>query len=475
MKRLLIFISIIALSLFLYSCTDGDTSSSGKMVEWYELSKDADYDGSKVTIRFWHRMGEQNQAVLQGWIEEFNKIYPNIEVIEENVAGDYDALADKISYGITAGDFPDISESYPDHIARYAQGDAPLALNNFINNPNIGYTEEEIADFLTGLWNEGSSYDNEGTILSLPFTKSSEALFYNKTYFDKHGYEAPKTWDELFAIAEDIKAREPDSYPFGYDSEGNLFITASEQWKAPYTGYDANGKGEVLFNNAESKAMAKYFKDKVDRGLMLTRALNGEAYTSDIMKLGERPGEKNLYMYIGSTGGARYAYGTEAVFDTGYRVGVAPVPVKDMNHRRQIQQGPNINLFKKDNEQQMIAAWLFVKFMLRPENTAEFALQSGYAPVRHSAYETETWNNYVAKIKDEPTTMAEAQNKTIKEAIDMFRDNDDIFFTSAVFNLSSKTRNEVGSLLIKILSYSGDNVDKYIDDEYQDSFDFIVN
>lgn len=476
MKRFIAVILLAVFSLVLVAC-GGDRGSDVKdrLVDWYELAEDADYDGSKVTITFWHRMGQANQEMVQKWIKEFNEIYPNITVVEEKAAASYDALADKISLAITAGNYPDIAESYPDHIARYAMAEKPLALNNFINHPILGYTEDEVSDFLSGLWAEGSSYDNAGTILSLPFTKSSEALFYNATYFEEHGYEVPTTWDEVFAIAEDIKKREPDAIPVGYDSEDNLFITASEQWKAPYTGYNVEtGRGEVLFNNAESKEMAKYFKSKVDAGLMITRMLNGEAYTSDIMKTG-----KDLYMYVGSTGGTRYAYDSmpKQVFDDGYRVGVAPVPVKDANHRKQIQQGPNINLFHQPGkEQQMIAAWLFVKFMLQAEKTAEFALASGYAPVRHSAYETDVWKDYVANIKTtEPMTQAQATAKLIKEAIDMFRNNEEIFFTSAVFNLSSKTRDEVGAMIVRILAYKGNDLDGYIDSQYQSSYDYIVN
>ena len=160
-----------------------------------------------------------------------------------------------------------------------------------------------------------------------------------------------------------------------------------------------------------------------------------------------KEGEK-LFMFVGSTGGTRYSIEgvTNEVFNAGYAVGVAPVPVKDVENRKQIQQGPNINLFKKRNKDEERAAWLFAKFMLEPERTAEFALQSGYAPIRHSAYETEIWTDYVAGIKENPTTPQEAAAKLIKEAIEMFRDNENIFFTSAVFNLSSKTRSEVGAL-----------------------------
>lgn len=472
MKRIFTFITILAAAVMLVACGgDRNNNKGDKLVEWYELSKDANYDGSKVTVKFWHRMGANNQATVQKWIKEFNEIYPNITIDEVKVADNYDQLAEKISLSITSGNVPHIAESYPDHIARYAQGNAPLALNNFISNPNIGYTEEEIKDFLSGLWAEGSSYDRAGTILSLPFTKSSEALFYNKAYFDEKGYEVPTTWEELFTLAETIKKDEPDAIPFGYDSEPNLFITASEQLGIPYTGYnEKTGKGEVLFNNDESKEMAKYFHDKVSRGLMLTRALNNNAYTSDIMKTGEK-----LYMYVGSTGGAQYSYGKDEVFNNGYRVGVAPVPTFEGKARKQIQQGPNINLFRKSNEQEMIAAWLFAKFMLEAERTAEFALASGYAPIRHSAYETDTWKNYVAGIKENPANVKEATAKVIKEAIELFRNNEEIFFTSAVFNTSSKTRIEVGNMLVKILAYNGNDLDTFINKEYKDTYEFIVN
>ncbi len=490
MKKLLFFSLIAVLSLALFACGGNRSNDvSKKMVEWYELPEDANLDTTKpVTITFWHRMGADSQKLIDTWITEFEEIYPNITVVEEKAAADYTALADKIALAIPAGNAPDIAESYPDHIARYASAGAPLALNYFISNPNIGFTQAEIDDFLPGLWAEGQSYDSQGTILSLPFSKSSEAFYYNKTYFDAHSLNgktytemvnAGLTWDDVFAIAEDIKSREPDAIPFGYDSEDNLFITGSEQWGAPYTGYNPDtGAGEVLFNNDTSKQMVEYFKDKVDRGLMITRTLNGDAYSSDTFNTGEK-----LYMLVGSTGGTRYNVPGYTTDKTSFQVGVAPLPAKDLTNRKQIQQGPNINLFNNGDEQRMIAAWLFAKYMVSPEKSAEFCIPSGYAPVRYSAYQTQIWKDYLNTIVDNPTTKLEAQNKLVKEAIDIFLNNDDIFFTSAVFNLSSKTRTEVGALLVKILAYKNSDgsvaseadIQAYIDQQYQDSYDFIVN
>lgn len=474
-------IFLVAAGLILSACdTRGASSSTSeqtirKIVEWHELSPDTTFDTTQpVSVTFWHRMGAASQLIVQRWINEFKVLYPNITVIEEKVATDYNSLSSKVALSIASGTEPDIVESYPDHVARYAQAKAPLALNHFINHPTLGWSQEEVDDFLPGLWNEGQSYDNAGTILSLPFTKSSEGFFYNRGYFEQHGYEVPTTWDEVFTIAESIKVREPNAIPFGYDSSDNLFITASKQWGAPYTGYNlTTGNGEVQFNNPQSKEMVRYFKDKVDRGLMITRDLNGEAFTSDIFKTNSR-----LYMYVGSTGGTRYAIEgmQSSVFNNGaFKVGVAPLPSKDENVKAQIQQGPNINLLKKSSEQRMIAAWLFAKYMTSAENSAQFAIPSGYAPIRYSSYETTLWNNYVNGISANPTTMSQAVAKLVKEAIEMFLDNGDVFFTSAVFNLSSKTRTEVGELMTRILAYDGDDLVGYIDEQYQDSFDFIVN
>ena len=124
----------------------------------------------------------------------------------------------------------------------------------------------------------------------------------------------------------------------------------------------------------------------------------------------------------------------------------------------------------------MVAAWLFSQFMLLPEKTAEFALQSGYAPVRKSAYETEVWEDYISKVVVKPTTVKEAEDKIIKESIELFRDNEDIFFTSAVFSKSSAARKEAGQLVNAIFAYSGTaaDLDKFINKQYQNAYDFIT-
>ena len=43
------------------------------------------YDGSEVTINFYHTMGQNLRDVLDLYIAEFNKLYPNIHINHQQV------------------------------------------------------------------------------------------------------------------------------------------------------------------------------------------------------------------------------------------------------------------------------------------------------------------------------------------------------------------------------------------------------
>lgn len=135
MKKTGLFILLFAAALALVGCGgDRNAGFGDKIVEWYELDKDAKYEGGKVRVDFWHRAGGANQTIIQNWITEFEAIYPNIEVVETKTGNNYNELSDAIALAIPAGGQPDIAESYPDHVARY--GKSALALNNFVTNKN---------------------------------------------------------------------------------------------------------------------------------------------------------------------------------------------------------------------------------------------------------------------------------------------------------------------------------------------------
>ena len=89
------------------------------------------YDGSEVTITFYHTMGSNLTAVLDTYIAEFNKLYPNIHV-EYTSVGNYDDVRDQVSTEITVGTQPNIAYCYPDHVALYNLAQVVATLDNLI-------------------------------------------------------------------------------------------------------------------------------------------------------------------------------------------------------------------------------------------------------------------------------------------------------------------------------------------------------
>ena len=268
------------------------------------------YDGSEVTITFSHTMNATYQGVLDKYIAKFNEMYPNITV-EHTQVGGYDEVRDQIKTELTAGNQPDIAYCYPDHVALYNVAKAVVPLNSFIdstievtdalgNKTVLGLTAEQIADFIPGYYAEGAVFDNAGTMYTMPMSKSTEVLYYNKTFFDANGLSVPTTWDEMEALCKKILEIDPDCIPLGYDSEANWFITMCEQYNSPYT---SSQRGKYfLFNNDQNKAFVKEFRSWYEAGYLTTQELYG-GYTSGLFT---ELTDKNSYMSIGSTGGSMH-------------------------------------------------------------------------------------------------------------------------------------------------------------------------
>lgn len=421
-------------------------------------------DSDKVEVIFWHTMGKSNQDLLQSMIKSFNKVYPNIEIKESAATGSYEDLQNTILKNVSTGGIPTMAFCYPDHVAEYlASGGTGIVqdVSSFIDDSEIGFTKEEGShkdedgkevygkdDYVKTFWDEGSNYTKEG-VYSVPFAKSTEALFYNKDIFDANGWSVPQTWDQMWSLCREIKAAYPDFTPLGYDSDSNLFISMCQQMNIPYTSATGN---HYLFDNDKAKAMMSDLKSKYDEGLFITKGSNGNnTYTSTKFTSGE------LLMSIGSTGGTTYNQ------TTNFKVGVAEPPAVDINNKGVISQGPSICFFnskgKNSSKAQLRAAWQFYKFISTAENSTLYSVSTGYQPVRTSSYETETYKQY----SSDTTSLL---NKVAKVSSNML----DSYFNSPVFVGSAKARTEVGSLVTATLMGS-----KTIDQAFTDALSNCVN
>ena len=466
MKKIvaLILTLVMALSLFA-GCVNNNAALQGNFV-----IPEGGYDGSPVTIKFYHTMGANLSSVLNIYIEEFNKLYPNITIEHEQV-GSYDDVRNQISTQLTVGNQPNIAYCYPDHVALYNETKMVVTLDDLIasnievtradgTKETLGLTDAQIADFIEGYYNEGREF-GDGKMYTLPLSKSTEVLYYNKTFFTANNLTVPTTWEELEALCAKIKQLDPTSIPLGYDSEGNWFITMTEQYGSDYT--SASGD-HYLFDNDTNKAFVKKFREWYQKGYVTTQTLYG-GYTSGLF-VNQDATKPTSYMSIGSSAGAthqRPSKGTDGKYP--FEVGIATIPQVDANNAKVISQGPSLCIFKDSNPQEVVASWLFVKFLTtNVEFQAEFSMASGYVPVLKSVAQNPIYADFLAGANGGDNIAA----LSAKVCMDQVH----AYYTSPAFNGSSTARDQVGALLTAALS--GDaagNVDAFINRLFKDATD----
>ena len=395
------------------------------------------YDGSAVTITFYHTMGEALRNELDSAIARFNEIYPNITV-EHSQVGGYDDVRDQINKDLVAGSQPNVAYCYPDHVALYNLTGKVVPLDNFIestesdgNGGELGFTAEQIANFIDGYYAEGTAFDEAGTMYTLPMSKSTEVMYYNKTYFEANGLKVPTTWAELEAVCAAIEAKDTDGsiVPLGYDSEANWFITMCEQYGSNYT---ANGADKFLYNNKTNRDFVTMFRNWYDKGYFTTQEIYG-AYTSALFTT-----EKS-YICIGSSAGASHQVPPTVDGQPAFEMGVAPIPQVDPSNPKAISQGPSLCIFDQADKQEVVASWLLVKFLTTDfEFQASFSIASGYIPVIEKDILVEAVPAYGEWLNS---------GKPIPTAVEVALASKDAYFVSPAFNGSSKARDAVGKLM----------------------------
>ena len=461
MKKIITLILMLVAALSLVGCGGGQPSKDGNIAETNFTVEtvenlNAQAPGS-VVVSFRIPFGTTIENQIRAFADEFEVLYPSVS-IEIDVVSGYDNAKSATINDINAGTAPTMTVGYPDHFAEYLINKALISLDKFIEDPNVGYTTEELADFLPGYVTENRQFDKRGTYVGLPFNKSTEALYYNADFFEEFGLEVPTTWDELEELCVDIMeivaTLEDGQYswlgnietnltngefvPCLIDSGGNLFTTIIHQFGGEYTNsiYKSNGivdvqRGQLKFNTSNEAFEAfEYLQGLAQKGYIGMPETFELTYGSYAYNVGK------TIMNIGSTGGSGYY--ADAICNTE----VAPIPYKTDEHKNVIQQGTNVCIMSQASDLEKLAAWLFIKYMLEPEKTAEFAMTTGYMPVRQSAYELQDYKDWL----DGPTNAAKVHKATALYASEGWE-----YFVDAAWAGSSTVRNECETAMVQMI------------------------
>ncbi|MBR6618565.1 MAG: extracellular solute-binding protein [Oscillospiraceae bacterium] len=333
---------------------------------------DADHP---VTLTMWHVYGSQTQSPLNDAIDQFNDtvgrengVTVNVVSVTSSSAIDK-ALSSSANGEPGAEDLPDLFTAYP-RVAEIVGEDKLLSWNDY-------FSEEELSAFRDEFISEGYFGDK---LLILPVAKSSEALFLNKTLFDKFSAETGVSTDTLQTF--DGFFETANLY---YDwSGGQNFTQINDFYNYAYIGMKAYD-GEFIEDgklNLNDEAFQKVWyplsKAAIYGGICLD-----DGYAASRWKTVE------IISNIGST--ADILYQPEMVFypdNTTENITSVSLPYPTFFEAKPsaVHRGGGLFAVKSDDERKNYGAYIFAKWLTEKENNLRFVTSTGYLPVTDDAF-----------------------------------------------------------------------------------------
>lgn len=319
---------------------------------------------SPVEITFWHAMNGDLEKSLQKLTDEFMEKNPNITVTLQNQSS-YKDLQQKITATVASpSNLPTMTQAYPDWVFNPINDGLVTDLTPYIENETLKFDNYD--DILPSL---REAANIEGKIYGMPFNKSTEVLWYNKTLLDELGLKVPTTYDELVEVSKTIY-KEKGIPGVGFDALSTYYTTfLKSEGKSFDNNFDVTSE--------ESAKAFNYYLEGVKEGYF--RIAGTDNYLSGPFA------NETVAMYIGSMAGENYVkQGVNGKFE----IGVAPYPTN-----ASLQQGTDIYVFESATPEQKTAAYEFLKFITTTEKQVQWASETGYMPIRQSAIDSDAYKN----------------------------------------------------------------------------------
>ena len=436
-------------------------------------------DRTPVEIVFWAKY-DTNQAqsdIYRKAIEDFTALYPNISVTLR-LYTDYGRIYQDVITNIPTGTTPNVCITYPDHIATYKTGENVVTpLTALLDDPKYGLggselrfdgprRDELVPEFLAECMLDGEYW-------ALPFMRSTEACYVNKTYVEKLGFTLPEvlTWDFVWQVSEAAMAKDQDGnflvngqnamIPFIYKSTDNMMISMLRQLNAGYSTSD----GEILIFNDTTRSILKEIAAHCATRSFST--FKRSSYPGNWFNAGQ------CIFAVDSTAGAAWMGGSAPHMDISaenavdFETVVMEIPQADPANQKMISQGPSVCVFNKSDPQEVLASWLFAQFLLTNGVQKAYAGTEGYVPVTLKAQNDPEYLDYLARSGEDNDT----HYRVKIEAAQLLMAHTDDTFVTPVFNGSAALREASGQMIEDVVNsvYRKTPVDdSYIDALFED-------
>jgi len=339
----------------------------------------ADILGSEV--QFWYPASVDEKGIFPILTKEFNQSNPWGVTVEAIPQESYAVMLEELKQ-LPPGNLPDALLSY-NYQARQLDSSEQMIveLTPYVQDAEWGFSADEVEDFYPMFWNQDVYPQGSASTrrIGVPFYRLVQVIFYNQTWAEELGFADLPTTPERFRTQACAAAR---SYQAGAASQGG---------KKGGWAIDTNSSALLGWIYAFGGKVARAASDgytwnspEVEEAFTFLRDL----YDSSCAWVGESPypnqefATRQALFITSSSAGIPYQ---ETVFldaDTPDRWKAISFPSTD-GEPVSAAFGPSFSVIRSTPEKQL-AAWLYLKWLLEPENQARWTEYYGTFPSRFS-------------------------------------------------------------------------------------------
>ena len=324
-----------------------------------------------IEVDVWYPWFGAPASVFESQIQEFNETNPWGIQARGTSLQNYTELYAQAGTAVHGPNRPDVVIGLPEYAVEWYDQEAVLDLNLYVYDPLYGLSGPEIADFPSVFWEQ----DQVGDVrLGMPAQRTARFLLYNQTWAEELGFDDPPINATEFreqACAANQFMRS-DAVPQNDGTGGWLIDTnpiTNLSWLLAFGGGVQEGEG-FRFLRPENIDATRFIKGmaedtcawKTQSDQPLSKFVDRSALFANA-SLEELPDLARDFAFAGSTD----------------KWTVLTFP--GLEGSALVVYGASYILFTSDEADQL-AAWLFVRWLLSPENQADWINTEGLFPLQ---------------------------------------------------------------------------------------------
>ena len=329
--------------------------------------------GKQVNV--WHPWFGAEASLFESQVAQFNSENEWGIVVSGASQGSYGELFQRMDAAVEASSLPQVVVAFPEHAL--AWGEQVVDLNAYVTDPEYGWDPFEIADFPTAIWSQD---EVDGKRFGVPAQRTARFLLYNQSWARELGFDSPPATPAEFEqqACAAHRAAGSDADP-NNDALGGWLIDTHPMtplsWMIAFGG-GVEEEGGYRFLSPGNIAAFRFVK--------IMQQENCAWIASPDLTAAERFARRQALFATASL--EELPDQTRAFSAAGSTDEWTVLKFPGDEQEALVVYGSSFIILESDDATQL-ASWLFVRWVLSPENQARWVESTGLFPLRDSTME----------------------------------------------------------------------------------------